>query len=89
MPDRGKKRRIGMPTKRSSAPGRGFGGSQNIGDYGTHAAPRVGGTAQPAASPGLTGATRRQVSRASRLRRKMGTGSAASKQAKRSRRKLY
>jgi hypothetical protein len=71
-----------------ATPKKGWAGSEP-GDYGTVADPRVGGKAQAASSPGIKSASRGQMKTASRLRRKMGTGSMAHKAARRSRRKLY
>ena len=88
-PGRGKDKKpkggvIGMPTRRQITPKRGFGGSMNVGDYGTHEAPRVGGAAQ--VSIGVpSGGTKKQI-RASKIRVKRND---ASPQAKMSAKTLY
>lgn len=55
--------------------------------YSPGSAPRVGGTAKK--STPLVGANRNQMRTASKLRRRMGTGSGASRAARRSRNRLY
>lgn len=88
MPDPKKKSNkpkiVGMPTRRQITLKRGFGGSSNVGDYSTHEAPRVGGPAQPSIGVPV-GGTRKQLRKSIRSVRQ----NAASKQAKRSAKKLY
>jgi hypothetical protein len=73
---------------KGATPAKGWGGEDAV-DYGTAAAPRVGGKAQ-AKTGGLSKiASRKQLKAARRLRRKMGTGSMASSQAKRTFKRAY
>lgn len=65
-----RKRRLAR--KYQATPKRGWGGVQNEGDYGTHEAPRVGGN--PVKPSGLKAASRNQIKRAAKLRKKLGTG---------------
>ena len=81
-----KKDKNKLEKKYHETPKRSFGGSQTVGDYGTHPAPRVGGKA-PKPS-GLKGASKSQAKAAKSMVRK-GTGSGASAAAKRSKRRLY